>query len=119
MDPARPRVSELQAGYAEAVCAVGPSPTELLDQVRAGGAVLLDIREPHEYLLNDSLVDLGPVRLPLSEITAEDTVRQALGDARRVVVHCASGVRSAAFCTQYTGLGYDLINLPGGINALR
>lgn len=117
-DPARDRVTGLQASYTDAVCAVGPSPRELLDQVRAGAAVLLDIREPHEYLLNDSLADLDPVRLPLSEITGVDTVRHALDDVRRVVVHCASGVRSATFVEQYADLGYDLVNLPGGINAL-
>lgn len=125
-DPARDRVTRLQPSYNDAVCAVGPSPEELLDQVRSGAAVLLDIREPHEYLLNDSLADLDPVRLPLSEITGVDTVRHALDDvrcdarrdARRVVVHCASGVRSATFVERYADLGYDLVNLPGGINAL-
>lgn len=117
-DPARPRVTELQESYLDAVCALGPTPTELLDEVRSGGAVLLDIREPHEYLLNDSLAELAPVRLPLSEITGAGTVQQALAGARRVVVHCASGVRSANFCDQYSDLDYELLNLPGGINGL-
>ncbi|MDO5511474.1 ThiF family adenylyltransferase [Corynebacterium sp.] len=114
-DPARELVTELDASYGDVVCAVGPSP---LADVRAGSAILLDIREPHEKILNDSLAELDPVRLPLSEITGPDTVRHALGDASRVVVHCASGVRSAKFCAQYADLGYELIDLPGGINGL-
>lgn len=118
-DPARPRVTALQDSYSDAVCAVGPSPEALLEDVRAGRAILLDIREPHEKLLNDSLADLNPVRLPLSDIFSPDSVRRALGDADRVVVHCASGVRSAEFCRTYADLGYELIDLPGGINGLR
>lgn len=117
-DPARPRVTGLQASYADVVCALGPTPTELLDEVRSGAAVLLDIREPHEYLLNDSLAELTPVRLPLSAISGRDTVTQALADTRRVVVHCASGVRSATFCDQYSDLDQELLSLPGGINGL-
>lgn len=117
-DPARPRVSTLQPDYADAVCAVGPSPQELLDDVRSGHATLLDIREPHEWLLDDSLAGLDPVRLPVSTINGPQSVRKVLGDAQRVVVHCASGVRSAAFCETYADLGFELLNLPGGINAL-
>lgn len=70
-------------------------------------------------MLNDSLADLDPVRLPLSDIFSPDTIRRRLGDAERVVVHCASGVRSARFCEQYADLGYEFIDLPGGINGLR
>ncbi|MDO5670727.1 MAG: ThiF family adenylyltransferase [Corynebacterium sp.] len=112
-DPARVLVTSLEPSYGEAVCAVGPSP---LDEVRAGRAILLDIREPHEKMLNDSFADLNPVRLPLSDIFGPDTIRRALGNASRVVVHCASGVRSARFCEQYADLGYEFIDLPGGIN---
>lgn len=118
-DPARPRVTQLQESYGDEACSAGPSPQLLLDDVHAGRAVLLDIREPHEKLLNDSLADLNPVRLPLSDIFGPGNITRALGDARRVVVHCASGVRSAEFCRKYAGLGYEFIDLPGGINGLR
>lgn len=118
-DPQRQRVTSLQATYGDEVCTVGPGPQELLDDVRAGRAVLLDIREPHEKLLDDSLADLDPVRLPLSDIFGPGTITRALGDAQRVVVHCASGVRSARFCEQYADLGYEFIDLPGGITGLR
>ncbi len=114
-DPARTLVTELESSYGDVVCAVGPSP---LDEVRAGRAVLLDIREPHEKILDDHLAPLAPVRLPLSDIFSPDSVRSALGDAQRVVVYCASGVRSARFCEQYADLGYELIDLPGGINGV-
>ena len=114
-DPARELVTSLESTYGGEACAVGPSP---LDEVRAGRAILLDIREPHEKMLNDSLADLDPVRLPLSDIFSPDTIRRRLGDAERVVVHCASGVRSARFCEQYADLGYEFIDLPGGINGV-
>ncbi|QGU04916.1 ThiF family adenylyltransferase [Corynebacterium comes] len=118
-DPQRPRVTSLSADYADAVCAVGPDPQALLDDVRHGRAILLDIREPHEKLLNDSLAHLNPVRLPLSDIFGPGNITRALGDAERVIVHCASGVRSAEFCRKYADLGYEFIDLPGGINGLR
>ena len=117
-DPQRPRVTSLQADYADAVCAVGPTPQQLLDDVRAGRAILLDLREPHEWLLDDSLAELEPVRLPLSGVSGAESVRKALGAAERVIVHCASGVRSAEFCRTWADLGYELVDLPGGINAL-
>ena len=114
-DPARALVTELESSYGDVVGSVG---ADVLDEVRAGRAVLLDIREPHEKMLNDSLAPLNPVRLPLSDIFSPDTIRRRLGDAQRVVVHCASGVRSAEFCRRYADLGYEFIDLPGGINGV-
>ena len=117
-DPARTPVTSLEPSYGGDMCAFNPAEA-LLDDVRAGKAVLLDIREPLEKTLNDSLAELNPGRLPLSDIFSPLTIRRRLGDAERVVVHCASGMRSAEFCARYADLGYEFIDLPGGINGLR
>ncbi|WPF65341.1 MULTISPECIES: ThiF family adenylyltransferase [unclassified Corynebacterium] len=123
-DPARPRARELRDSYEEA-CAL-PAPADnhaLLEELRAGTATALDVREPHESLLADLPAPILPRRLPLSTLddAEEEKVRAALGalPTRRVVVYCASGRRSAEFVRNYSALaqklGYDLLNLPGGV----
>lgn len=109
-DPTRPRVRTLSTSYDGGVQA-------LLDEVRAGSALLLDIREPIEWALHDPLAPLHPLRLPQSSVTGPEQLTTLLGDAPRVIVYCASGARSARFCERYADVGYDLVNLPGGIAA--
>lgn len=73
---------------------------------------LIDVREPFEYEISNlegKLIPKGDVLDHLSEI----------GRDRFVVVHCKSGVRSAAVIRQLEeGFGYtNLYNLEGGILA--
>ncbi|GAB2512634.1 putative adenylyltransferase/sulfurtransferase MoeZ [Corynebacterium atrinae] len=110
-DPSRPRVRALASDYSGGTHA-------LLDEVRAGSALLLDIREPEEWELTDPLALLHPLRLPLSTVTGPEQLTTMLVDAPRVVVYCASGARSARFCEHYADLGFDLVDLPGGVNGL-
>lgn len=114
-DPSRPLVTQLST-YEEAC---GTSANEgLLDEVSSGAAVALDIREPHEYLLGDIPAGGDLRKLPLSAIDSPRDVAEALEGAHRVVVYCASGVRSAAFAEKYSDLGFDLVSLPGGVNGV-
>ncbi|MEJ4100363.1 ThiF family adenylyltransferase [Corynebacterium mastitidis] len=133
-DPARPRVRELQPSYGTAAClAPGGQDAlahDLLDELRAGTATALDVREPHETLLADLPEPIRPRRLPLSALAAEDAadlghaVRETLDalPTRRVVVYCASGKRSADFVRRYADLagpGKELVSLPGGVAGLH
>lgn len=111
-DPARHLVCALADSYG-AACAA-PGAAGLLSEVRAGRALALDIREPHEVLASD--LDIESVKLPLSAAT-DQAVREAVGDHTHVVVYCQSGRRSAAF-TERTHLdGVEFQSLPGGVIA--
>jgi len=77
----------------------------------ADGAVLLDVREPGEWRAGHApqaiLIPMGDVRARLDE----------LPQARRIVVVCRSGGRSAAITGALRASGYDAVNLTGGMCA--
>ncbi len=74
-------------------------------------AQLIDVREPHEY----ELQNLGGELMPLSRLS--DFVPQIKKDGV-VVVHCQSGIRSRqAIQLLQEGYGFEnLVNLEGGMN---
>lgn len=76
------------------------------------GAQLIDVREPWEW---------AQARIPGAVLIPKGEVAQRLTeiDPRRpVVIHCASGVRSADAVRVLLRSGYDnAVNLRGGINA--
>ncbi|MFP3901670.1 MAG: molybdopterin-synthase adenylyltransferase MoeB [Acidimicrobiia bacterium] len=83
------------------------------DLRRRPGAVVLDVREPDEY---EQGAVPGAVHIPRG--TLESTVESKLSDkAAPVVVHCASGVRSAFAAKTLTEMGYtDVASMVGGFN---
>lgn len=88
----------------------------LLDEVRAGEAVAVDVREPHEVLVED--LDCPSVKLPLSRLNP-DALAEAVGPAGKVVVYCASGVRSGMVVDNVELDGVEIVSLPGGTAAQR
>ncbi|BDV26232.1 thiamine biosynthesis protein ThiF [Corynebacterium ulcerans] len=130
-DPQRSLTTSLSDYAAAASCEFSEESTAkenslLLQRVLAGEAALLDIREPHEVLLDPFPPRYSPHMVPLSSIVSEDGARAALLDAtqtqsqRTIVVACASGQRSQQFIAQYNDLAVQasitLLNLPGGNN---
>src|SRR5579859_350985 len=75
------------------------------------GAVLLDVREPDEWSHGHAPQAL---LIPMGEVQAR---RHELPEARRVVVVCRSGGRSAAITDALRAYGYDAVNLAGGMCA--
>ena len=76
-----------------------------------GGAVLLDVREPHEWQAGHAP---RARRIPLSQIprrTAE------LPKGRAVVTVCRSGARPARAAAMLARDGREVSNLPGGMRA--
>ena len=74
---------------------------------------LIDVREPHE-VAEGTLP--GAENIPLGELQARLT---ELDPARRIVVFCRSGGRSAFAAEQLAAAGCDdVVNLAGGILAL-
>jgi len=76
-------------------------------------AVILDVREQHEY---DSGHIPGAVLLPVGTIT-EDTAAAVIDDLDTVVlVYCRSGNRSKTASQALADLGYTNVYEFGGIN---
>jgi rhodanese-related sulfurtransferase len=75
---------------------------------QAGGAVLVDVREPDEYVevhaVGAQLIPLGEVVDRLDEVPRDGTV----------YVICRSGARSARAAEFYRANGVDAVNVAGG-----
>lgn len=80
-------------------------------ELLAGGAVLVDVREPVEW---DAGHAPGARHIPLGKL--EGRLRQVPSD-RRIVVVCRSGNRSARATTLLARAGRDAVNLDGGMHA--
>jgi sulfur-carrier protein adenylyltransferase/sulfurtransferase len=80
---------------------------------RKAGAVVLDVREPDEY---EQGAIPGAVHIPRG--TLESTVENRITDkSAPVIIHCASGVRSAFAAKTLSDMGYqDVVSVIGGFN---
>lgn len=89
------------------------SATELAELLATGASVtLVDVREPHERQINRIE---GALAIPKGEFEA-GTAWARLPDGP-LVLHCKSGVRSAAVLRQVLATGREARHLRGGIDA--
>jgi len=87
--------------------------TEEASALRDRGAVILDVREPDEY---EQGAIPGSIYIARGQLEANVENRIPDKDAT-VVVHCASGIRSAFAAKTLGELGYsDVASLAGGFN---
>ena len=87
----------------------GVSPQEAQELLRAGRAVIVDVRTKAE---RQAAHIPGSTHLPLDEL------RDRAGTLPRdktIICQCASGMRSASAAKQLTGQGFTTLNLNGGI----
>ena len=99
---------------AEAKAAVREiEPAEAEQEIAAGDAVVLDVREPDEY---EQGALPGALHIPRG--TLETSVEGRIPDkASHVVVYCAGGTRSAFAAQTLQELGYtDVASVIGGFN---
>jgi rhodanese-related sulfurtransferase len=82
-----------------------------LETARAAGALLIDVREPHEY--HDGHVG-GAVLVPLGSVP--DHVDAFRSDGPTYVI-CRSGARSMRACEFLADQGLDVVNVAGGTMA--
>jgi sulfur-carrier protein adenylyltransferase/sulfurtransferase len=77
------------------------------------GTVVLDVREPDEY---EQGALPGAIHLPRGHL--ESKIETQIGDrSTPIVIHCASGVRSAFAAKTLQELGYtDVVSMAGGFN---
>lgn len=95
------------------------SPEQVAAELERGDAVLVDLREGPELEAAGRIP--GSVHVPrgMLEFRADPTSTYhdgALDPARRVILHCASGGRSALAAATLQEMGYtDVAHLDGGI----
>jgi rhodanese-related sulfurtransferase len=76
-----------------------------------GGALLLDVREPDEWLAGHAP---DAQHIPLGQLGARF---EELPKDRPIVCICRVGGRSARATEALRGAGYDVVNLAGGMRA--
>ena len=80
---------------------------------RTDGAILVDVREPHEWERGHLP---GAVHIPYGRL------RERMGElpsGRPLIVYCATGVRSSLAASMLEGAGREVRNLRGGFTAWR
>jgi rhodanese-related sulfurtransferase len=97
------------------------TPTEVTAELEAGQTLLVDLREPTELAQTGTIP--GAIHAPrgMLEFYADPACpyhRAEFDPARRVVLYCASGGRSALAAEALASLGYtNVAHLDGGIKA--
>ena len=92
------------------------------DELERGDALLVDIREPDERAAE---AIPGAVHAPRGMLEfyadpASQYHREELQPDRRIILHCASGGRSALAARTLQDLGYrDVAHLDGGLKAWK
>lgn len=90
----------------------GPEPEiNVVDiaELLAGGASLLDVREPDEWAAGHAA---AAVHVPMGQLTLD-----RVPPGRPVLVVCHLGARSAAVCGALRRAGVDARNVHGGMDA--
>lgn len=80
-----------------------------VSELIARGARLIDVRTAHEH---DAARLAGSERIGLEELLDR---RDEISKDETVVFYCRLGTRSAMAAEAFTGAGYDVYNLSGGI----
>ena len=90
------------------------TPKDTADRVKAGKAVLVDIREPDEYAREHIP---GAISLPVSALDRADLTLEA---GQQAIFHCKSGMRTDSNCAALAGhVEGDAFMLEGGLDAGR
>ena len=96
---------------------------QVAEEVENGDATLIDIREANELVDNGRIP--GAVHAPrgMLEFYADPTAayhRPEFDPNKRIILHCASGGRSALAADTLKQMGYtNVAHLDGGINAWK
>ena len=99
------------------------TPRVVAEELAGQHAVLVDVREPGER--DEAGIIVGAVHVPrgILEFCADPASpahRAELNPERRVILHCASGGRSALAAVVLRDMGYrDVAHLDGGMAAWK
>jgi rhodanese-related sulfurtransferase len=99
------------------------SPSQVNEEVRSGNATLVDIREKDELEQNGKIP--GSVHAPrgMLEFYADSSLpyhKPEFDKNKRIILHCASGGRSALAANTLKEMGYENVaHLDGGMKAWK
>ncbi|MGJ7029792.1 rhodanese-like domain-containing protein [Niabella hirudinis] len=99
------------------------TPEQVQEELLSGNAVLIDIRESGELEQNGRIG--GSVHAPrgMLEFYADATLpyhKPEFDKSKRIILHCASGGRSALAVQTLKTMGYDHVaHLDGGLKAWK
>jgi rhodanese-related sulfurtransferase len=99
------------------------TPAQLAVELRDGSPLLVDLREPEERAENGVILGSVHAARGMLEFYADPTSpyhRPEFQPERRVILHCASGGRSALAAVTLARLGYaDVAHLDGGFRTWK
>ena len=99
------------------------TPDQVQKELSNGNATLIDIRESEELKQNGKIA--GAVHAPrgMLEFYADSSLpyhRQEFDKSKRIILHCASGGRSALAAATLKQMGYENVaHLDGGLKAWK
>jgi len=99
------------------------TPEETAQELDAGDAMLVDVREPGERAQDGAIP--GAIEAPRGMLEfwadpASPSHRDEFDPDRRIILHCASGGRSALAAVALQELGYtNVAHMDGGITAWK
>lgn len=99
------------------------TPAQVKEEISNGNATLVDIRESEELQQNGKIT--GSVHAPrgMLEFYADSSLpyhKPEFDKNKRIILHCASGGRSALAASTLKDMGYENVaHLDGGIKAWK
>lgn len=99
------------------------TPEQVRNEIAAGDVVVIDIRESEELAQNGKIA--GSVHAPrgMLEFYADETLpyhKPEFDKEKRIILHCASGGRSALAAKTLKEMDYDNVaHLDGGLKAWK
>ena len=99
------------------------SPAQVKEEVENGKATLIDIREAEELKESGKIEGSHHAPRGMLEFYADETLpyhRQEFDKNKRLILHCASGGRSALAAATLKEMGYDKVaHMDGGMKAWK
>jgi rhodanese-related sulfurtransferase len=99
------------------------TPQQVSEELLKGDVTLIDIRESEELKLNGKIPDSIHASRGMLEFYADPTLpyhKPEFDKGKRIILHCASGGRSALAAMTLKEMGYENVaHLDGGIKAWK
>ena len=99
------------------------TPAQVNDELAKGGVVLVDIREADELKQNGKIASSVHAPRGMLEFYADNSLpyhKQEFDKDKRIILHCASGGRSALATQTLRQMGYqNVAHLDGGLKAWK
>ena len=99
------------------------SPAQVNEEIRSGNATLIDIRDKEELEQNGKIPGSIHASRGMLEFYADESLpyhKPEFDKNKRIILHCASGGRSALAANTLKEMGYENVaHLDGGLKAWK